>query len=784
MAGVKRINTSPLNYTDKAANLCMWLVFIIGLLHFFAALRLIPQILPLLPQMRILTAVLLMLSSLSLWIFQKNYKSGRTVLRITALVIILASLFSLWTSEKSGLYPLRMALLTSLVFLILGIIFILLANNTRHQDNIVHVLLIPAAAFSYFGLFSYILNVYDLFHIGQITISPGAVLSLFLLCLAILFLKNNTWLMKILSGPHLGSVMGRRLLPWILPIPVVVAILKIKVEQHGIMSSEALIMIVSIFYTIFLLTLLLTNAHRLNRIDKFRQKAEEALQKSEHGLTTLLKASSNAIYRMSPDWKTAYSITGQLFNPAENKPFDPGEYIPKEDLPEVVKRIDHAIKNKGLFELEHRVFFPDGTIGWNHSRAVPILDRNGNVEEWFGYAINITDQKRAEAALFESQQRYSTLFANKLIGIAHSRIITNQQGNIEDLLYLQVNDGYERMFGVRRADVEGHTMREVYQEVNMDFFKYLEKYFRVGVEGVEEMFETYFKPTRQYLSIYAYSPKPGEVISLLTDVTEKIKAEEMIRNYNINLEEKVRRRTIQLEKARKRAESADKLKTSFLLNMSHELRTPLNSIIGFSGILLRHLAGPLNTEQEKQLEMVQKSGRHLLSLINDILDISKIDAGELKPQFESFDFEDSIEDVKKLIQPLADIRGVKVFIVKRETIGQIITDKKRIRQIFINLLNNAIKFTEEGSVTITSYWDNNCIVTEITDTGIGIREEDLEKLFNPFTQLENNLTRKFEGSGLGLSITKKLLDMLHGTISVKSEFGVGSTFTVKLPVKK
>ncbi len=782
MAGVKKINTYPRNYKGKAANVCLWLVFIIGLLHFLADTGLITKILPHFPQMKLLTAVLLMLASLSLWIFQKDFKSGRTILRITFVIILLASLFPIWVDEKSVFYHFRMALTTTFIFLNLGVIFILLANNSRRQDNIAHVLLIPAAALSYFGLFAYILNVYDLFQIGQITIAPGTALSLLLLCLAILLVKKNTWLMKILSGPGLGSVMGRRLLPWILAVPVVIAVLRIKAERYGLMTSEGLILAVAIFYTLFLLSLIWMNAWWLNRIDKSRRKAEEALQKSEQGLTALLKASSNTIYRMSPDWQTAYSISGPLSTPAENQPYNPGDYIPQENLPEVLNCINLAIKNKILFELEHRVYLPDGTVGWSHSRAVPILDKDGNIEEWFGYAINITDQKRAEEALFESQQRYSTLFANKLIGIAHFRIITDSQGHIEDILYLQVNDGYERMFGVKRAEVEGHTMKDVYHDVNMDFLQYIENYFKVEGEGIEERFETYFKPTRQYLFIYAYSPKPGEVIALLTDITGKVKAEQMIKNYNKNLEEKVRKRTAQLEKAREHAEAADRIKTSFLLNISHELRTPLNSIIGFSGILLKRLAGPLNREQEKQLEMVQKSGRHLLSLINDILDISKINAGELKPEYERFDFTETIEEVKQLVQPFADIKGITLSFVKDPSVGEIVSDKKRVRQIFINLLNNSVKFTEKGSVTITCYRDNNWIITEVSDTGIGIREEDLESLFYPFMQLENNLTRKFEGSGLGLSITRKLVEMLHGSISVKSEFGAGSTFTVKLPV--
>ena len=147
----------------------------------------------------------------------------------------------------------------------------------------------------------------------------------------------------------------------------------------------------------------------------------------------------------------------------------------------------------------------------------------------------------------------------------------------------------------------------------------------------------------------------------------------------------------------------------------------------------------------------------MLSLINDILDISKIDAGEFRPDFETFNFLELIEEVQRLIQPFADSKSIPIKLIKDPEIGFIKSDKKRINQIFINLVNNAVKYTEKGSVTITCCRGNHSVVTEVSDTGIGIREEDFEKIFNPFLQLENSLTHNFEGSGLGLSITKKTI---------------------------
>lgn len=237
-----------------------------------------------------------------------------------------------------------------------------------------------------------------------------------------------------------------------------------------------------------------------------------------------------------------------------------------------------------------------------------------------------------------------------------------------------------------------------------------------------------------------------------------------------------------MESAKERAESADRLKSAFLATMSHELRTPLNSVIGFSGILLQEKAGTLNEEQKKQIGLIQLSGRHLLSLINDILDLSKIEVGQLLTNYESFNIQDVIQEVIKLQWNSARNKGLSLRFAKIPGIGEIVSDKRRVHQVLLNILNNAFKFTEKGYVRIDCHQDKDFIKVEISDTGIGIKEEDLNKLFNPFIQVDNELTRTHQGSGLGLSISKKLMELLHGTIEVKSEFGVGSTFTLTFPL--
>jgi len=267
-----------------------------------------------------------------------------------------------------------------------------------------------------------------------------------------------------------------------------------------------------------------------------------------------------------------------------------------------------------------------------------------------------------------------------------------------------------------------------------------------------------------------------------------------------SLESKVQERTHELaekndelhqakeiaEQARVTAEMANRAKSAFLANMSHELRTPLNAVVGYGELLAEELVENEYLDWTNYVDKILLSAKHLLGLINDILDISKVEAGKMAIYLESFDVAKLVKDTISTIQPLVEQKHNRLNVQIIGQLGELYSDLTKVRQILFNLLSNAAKFTENGEITFIakcelSNAEQNQIVFSITDQGIGMTKDQIDRLFQPFTQADSSTTRKFGGTGLGLAISKAFTEMLGGRISVISELNQGSTFTIFLP---
>jgi PAS domain S-box-containing protein len=403
-----------------------------------------------------------------------------------------------------------------------------------------------------------------------------------------------------------------------------------------------------------------------------------------------------------------------------------------------------------------------------------------------GVGVDVTERKRAEDALRKTEERYrSTL----------DTILEGCQLLDFDWRYLYLNPAAAQQNRRPNTELLGHKMPDMWPGIETtQVFAQLRRCMEQRIIVHSENEFEFPDGHKGWFDVRA-QPVPEGIFVLSVDISERRRAEQALRELNESLERKVLERTRDLDAAKERAEAADRVKSAFLATMSHELRTPLNSILGFTGIVLKGLAGPLNEEQTKQLGMVQGSARHLLALINDVLDISKIEAGQLEVRCAPFDLHASIAHVTGSVLPFVEKKGLTLRVVEPDALPTMLSDQRRCEQILLNLLNNAIKFTVQGGVTLTVELIDDfdpsgmgqalrAARLRISDTGIGMRQEDLSSLFQPFRQIDSGLQRVHDGTGLGLAICRRLVSLLGGTITVESALGQGSTFSATLPLER
>jgi PAS domain S-box-containing protein len=415
-------------------------------------------------------------------------------------------------------------------------------------------------------------------------------------------------------------------------------------------------------------------------------------------------------------------------------------------------------------------------------------------------AFEIAERKKIEETLRERERQISLIYDT--VGDSIFNLKIEKDGSY---CFSSVNQCFLSTTGLQAGQIVGKRVQDIIPEPSLSLVlkKYAEAIRAKKMVRWEEVSEY---PTGRLIGEVSIAPvfdNSQNCISLVGsvhDITERKHAEDEIRKLNTELESRVAERTAELVVAKDRAESADRLKSAFLATMSHELRTPLNSIIGFTGIILQGLVGELTEEQRKQLNMVRDSAHHLLSLINDVLDISKIEAGQLELRREDFALQDVIDKSVQFVRPMADKKSLPISMIIESSPLAMYSDRRRVEQVLINLLSNAVKFTDHGGITLTvrksqdshasddlpekKAGENSMLRISITDTGIGIKAEDTKELYKPFRQIDTGTTRRYEGTGLGLSICKRLACMLGGDIEVQSDGpGKGSTFTFTLPLQ-
>jgi signal transduction histidine kinase len=395
-----------------------------------------------------------------------------------------------------------------------------------------------------------------------------------------------------------------------------------------------------------------------------------------------------------------------------------------------------------------------------------------------GYLLIGTDntaRKRAEEALLKAGALQSAIFNSANF----SSIATDAKGVIQIF-----NVGAEHMLGYKAADVVDKITPADISDPQEVIARAKALSVELGTPITPGFEALVFKASRGIEDIYelTYIRKDGSRFPAVVSVTALRDAQDAIIGYLLIGTDNTARK--QAEEDKNKLQEDSRMKSKFLASMSHELRTPLNGIIGFAEFLSDGKPGALNAKQKEYLLDILNSGRHLLQLINDVLDLAKVEAGKMELNPESFTLAHAIGEVCAVAKPMAQKKRIQVNVKVASELGSVTLDQQKFKQVLYNLISNGIKFTDDGGgVEISAApLDARRFKLSVKDTGIGIKPEDMKRLFREFEQLESGASRRYEGTGLGLALTRKIVELQGGSIGVESKVGQGSTFSVVLPL--
>jgi PAS domain S-box-containing protein len=410
------------------------------------------------------------------------------------------------------------------------------------------------------------------------------------------------------------------------------------------------------------------------------------------------------------------------------------------------------------------IFIPENnTYRWALVSAVPIFEHSSETPTHvYATITDITALKETRDALNAKEQDYRDLFNTMAEGFALHEIICNEAGEPIDYVWLEMNPAYEKMTGLSHTKCVGKRLLDVIPNIEKDW---IHRFGKVALTGEPTAFDNYSAPFDQHFLVNAYSPRKGRFAVLVRDVTAEKKHEQELRT------------------AKEQAERASYAKGEFLMKMSHELRTPLNGIIGCSELLTLQAHTP---EEKEMINTILSSAETQLELITDLLDLSKIEAGKMTLTTEPFSLYTLCQDVQLFFEPVCQRKNLR-FLCQCD-IGQDIIvagDKLRVKQILLNIIANAVKFTQQGHVAVSARMQNGTrCVFQVDDTGVGIPQSKMARLYEKFEQGDSELSRRFQGSGLGLAIVRSLVDLMGGEIEIKSEEGKGTSVTISLPLPR
>lgn len=517
-----------------------------------------------------------------------------------------------------------------------------------------------------------------------------------------------------------------------------------------------------------------------------RKQFEESLSFSD----TILKTINDAVFAMDNDFTIAYwnSKCEEMFGikASDAKGRFIGDHIQIAQEYDTHNQERLRALEKGYNREEQLYVTPKGEV-WVDVKTRAI-ERDGKRHGWVTIASDISERKRMEELIGENEEKYSTVFHANPMPMTVLSPVT--------LKVIDTNASFEKLSGYSRDDIVGKNANDlklfVSPEQGTAIANLMKQHGRV--DNVETRMRIRSGEERTVLLSARMIALGGEpyLVSASNDITEQKKIEQELQETNArldsqNLKLKAQAQLLleqreELVNKNKEIERANQMKSEFLASMSHELRTPLNAVIGFSELMLDGVTGEVNEEQKECLNDILSGGRHLLDLINDVLDLSKVEVGKMEFKPVELRVEEVISDSVQTVRALTEQKNHSVRIRVEEGIRNVYADKSRLRQVLLNLLSNATKFTPSGGkLEITAETKDEMCLFGVRDNGIGIRPEDRERIFEVFTQAETIEEETRKGTGLGLTLTRQFLLAMGGSIWVESEYGKGSVFYFTVP---
>ena len=681
-------------------------------------------------------------------------------------------LFSVQIADSHGGISSRMAPNSALNFLLIGCALLLIDTRSRKGHRPAEFLGTISAASGLLALLGYAYRVPSFYGIASfIPMSLGTATAFILLGVGILLARSDSGITAVIASDTAGGIVARRLLPLAVLLPAALGALILEAGRRGSFESNfAAVMHVTVMI-LLLLGLIWWMARLLYRLDSERKHQKGVRLENEERMREMAEHIGDVFWMNSLDGQLLFvsaayeKIWGRPVRELYENPWQRMEAIHPDDRERVVQSfLEQSVR--GEYTEEYRIVRPNGEERWIADRGFPVRNKAGEVYRIAGIASDVTKRKRTEEEVREARSFLNSIVEN----IPHMIFIKDAK----HLRFVQINHAGEKILGLSRFELMGKNDYDLFPKAEADFLVARDRaalqsgrLLDIPQESVQTAEGNLTLHARK-IPLFGPDGKPQYLLGIGEDITNQIEAQESIRQ------------------AKDEAESANRSKNEFLSRMSHELRTPLNAILGFGQLL--ELEKDLSEMQQESVRHIMSGGRHLLGLINEVLDIARIEAGRMAVSLEPVALPDLLRDVTELLEPIGSAREIQIFQPVESAAGIFAyADRQRLRQVLLNLLSNAIKYNRQGGevhFAVRRFRDDLTktykVRVEVADSGVGLSAGELGQLFTPFQRLGAEKT-DVEGVGLGLALSKRLVELMNGIIGVQSTPGKGSTFWIELP---